>query len=61
MQSTTCCTITLTLSHKEAQWLKDQMQNPLHSQERSEESIEDASMRKAFWEALSYPDQTAKS
>lgn len=55
MQATMSATVTLQLSAVEADWLKQQMQNPLHGQNPMEETPEDREMRKELWTALSYP------
>jgi hypothetical protein len=48
---TTSIVVTLVLTPEEAAWLAGNMQNPLHGQTPSEESPEDAAMRRKFWEA----------
>ena len=45
--------ITLELTHEEAVWLKNIVQNPLHDIERLEdENATDRSMRETFFKAL---------
>ena len=43
--------IVLTLTEKEAKWLHDNMQNPLHTQTPFDESAYDEEMRVKFFEA----------
>ena len=54
----TTVTLTLTLSREEADWLKNQMQNPLHGQSTKEENSKDREMRTNFWNALTHPRHT---
>lgn len=42
----------LELTKEEANWLKGHLQNPLHCQHPDEESEQDRTMRKLFWESL---------
>ena len=43
--------VVLTLTHKEAQWLRGLMQNPIHEAETEQ----DRSMRALIFSALPYP------
>ena len=44
--------ITITLTEREARWLKGVVQNPIGC-DRGEEDHEESEMRKRFWDALS--------
>lgn len=44
--------ITLKMTKEEAEWLKENMQNPLHGHSPDEECREDWEMRIIFWDAL---------
>ena len=49
----TTITTTLILDAKEAEWLKNVMQNPLHAQTPSEGDYDSSVYRKAIFDALS--------
>lgn len=51
MKIETATTVVLTLTEKEAKWLHDNLQNPLHTQTPFDESAEDEEMRIKFFEA----------
>jgi len=44
--------VIITLSEKEARWLKEVVQNPIGCIDSAEEDISEKSMRAAFWSAL---------
>lgn len=46
---------TLRLDDEEAQWLREQMQNPLHGQDYTDESAHDKDMRERFFKAVDHP------
>ena len=58
---TTSIVITLVLSKEEAAWLHLVMQNPLHGQQPTEESKEDAVMRYKFFDATSITKETKRT
>jgi hypothetical protein len=45
-------TVTLHMSEKFAEWLRSQMQNPLHGQAPVDEELEDARYRRDLFNAL---------
>lgn len=55
VQSVVTVKVTLELNEEEARWLKITMQNPLHGDDPSTESILDSQMRRLFFNAISLP------
>lgn len=52
MRVTTRTEVTLIMTREQAEWLKEQMQNPINLGPNDVEAHEDKDMRETFWDAL---------